>query len=102
MEELHSHNIIFRDLKPENVVLDSFGHAMLIDFGLSKTNIRRKNEGARSFCGSVAYLAPEMIQKRGHGKSMDWYLLGVLLYELLLGIPPFYDDDKDILFNNIQ
>ena len=68
---------------------------MLIDFGLSKENVKRKNDGAKSFCGSVAYLAPEMVRKKGHGKSMDWYLLGVLLYELIIGMPPFYDDDKD-------
>ena len=57
--------------------------------------------GADSFCGSYAYLAPEMVKKRGHGKAVDMYLVGVVLYELLTGLPPFYDDDKDILFNKI-
>lgn len=89
-------------MKPENIVIDKEGHALLIDFGLSKENVIKHNEGAKSFCGSIAYLAPEMIKKKGHGKSMDWYLLGVLLYEMLIGIPPFYDDSKEQLFHNIQ
>lgn len=50
----------------------------------------------------MAYLAPEMVKKKGHGQSIDWYLLGVLLYEMLTGLPPYYDDDKDVLFENIQ
>lgn len=74
----------------------------MIDFGLAKTNISNKIKGAQSFCGSVAYLAPEMIKKKGHGQSIDWYLLGVLLYEMLTGLPPYYDHDKDQLFENIQ
>lgn len=102
LEELHKHNIIFRDLKPENIILDGKGHAMLIDFGLSKEGITAQNKGAKSFCGSVAYLAPEMVKKIGHGKSMDWYLLGVVLYELLVGIPPFYAETKEELFHNIE
>lgn len=102
IEELHKNNIIFRDLKPENIILDAKGHAMLIDFGLSKENVYSQNKGAKSFCGSVAYLAPEMVKKIGHGKAMDWYLLGVVMYELLVGIPPFYADTKEELFDNIQ
>lgn len=102
LEELHKHNIIFRDLKPENIILDGKGHAMLIDFGLSKEGVIAQNKGAKSFCGSVAYLAPEMVKKIGHGKAMDWYLLGVVLYELLVGIPPFYAETKEELFHNIE
>lgn len=56
---------------------------------------------SKSFCGSYAYLAPEMVRKVGHGKTVDWYLLGVLMYEMLEGIPPYYDHDKDTLFSNI-
>lgn len=67
LERLHSKNIIFRDLKPENIILNKVGHVILIDFGLAKTNISNKIKGAHSFCGSVAYLAPEMIKKKGHG-----------------------------------
>ncbi len=102
IEELHRNNIIFRDLKPENIVLDNQGHALLIDFGLSKLNVKMINKGAKSFCGSIAYLAPEMVKKKGHGKAIDWYLIGVLLYEMLVGIPPYYDDSKEKLFDNIK
>lgn len=101
LEELHKRDIIFRDLKPDNVVFDQEGHAMLTDFGLSKEGVYG-NESAKSFCGSVAYLAPEMLRRQGHGKAVDWYLLGVLIYEMLVGIPPFYSKDRDQLFHNIQ
>lgn len=94
IESLHEHNIIYRDLKPDNIVLDADGHALLTDFGLSRQGVSGILNGADSFCGSYAYLAPEMVKKRGHGKALDWYLVGVLLYELLTGMPPFYDDDK--------
>lgn len=87
IEHLHKNNIIYRDLKPDNVVIDKNGHAKLTDFGLSKEEIL-DNTSTSSFCGSVAYLAPEMLNKTGHGKSVDWYLLGVLLYEMLNGLPP--------------
>lgn len=102
LEEIHKNDIIFRDLKPENVMIDAEGHIALIDFGLSKERVSSNNQGARSFCGSVAYLAPEMVKKSGHGKMMDWYLLGVLLYEMLLGVPPFYAETKEELFHNIE
>jgi serine/threonine protein kinase len=93
IEDLHKRDIIFRDLKPDNIVFDEEGHAMLTDFGLSKEGIQN-NSAARSFCGSPAYLAPEMLKRQGHGKSVDWYLLGVLLYEMLVGIPPYYSNNK--------
>ena len=101
LEYLHHHNIIYRDLKPDNVVIDFEGHAMLTDFGLSKEGVL-DNSAAKSFCGSVAYLAPEVIKRSGHGKSVDWYLFGVLMYEMLVGQPPYFSRNKDELFQNIQ
>ncbi|CAK90218.1 unnamed protein product (macronuclear) [Paramecium tetraurelia] len=102
LEDLHQRDIIYRDLKPENIVIDADGHAILTDFGLSKEGIFHASQGARSFCGSVAYLAPEMLKRKGHGKAVDWYLLGVVMYELLVGVPPYYDNEKDQLFDNIE
>lgn len=75
LEHLHKNDIIYRDLKPENIVIDSYGHALLTDFGLSKEGVR-DNYGAKSFCGSMAYLAPEMLKRMGHGRAVDWYHLG--------------------------
>merc|ERR1740117_620635 len=101
LEYLHKNKIIFRDLKPDNVIFDSDGHALLTDFGLSKTGMGA-TAVSNSFCGSVAYLAPEMLRRAGHTKSIDWYLLGVLIYEMLVGVPPYFNPDKAVLFKNIE
>lgn len=101
IEFLHKNNIIFRDLKPENIVLDRNGHVKLTDFGLSKENVGNLFDN-NSFVGSIAYLAPEILKKQPHSKSIDWYLTGVLLYEMLVGIPPYYNNNRKILFENIQ
>lgn len=101
LEHLHERKIVFRDLKPDNVVLDKDGHVLLTDFGLSKEGVSVL-DGTKSFCGSVAYLAPEMLKRRGHGHAVDLYGLGVLLYEMMSGMPPFYHHDREQLFRNIE
>jgi serine/threonine protein kinase len=68
---------------------------------MAKNNIPDVQKGAKTFCGSVKYLAPEMVRKIGHGQALDWYLLGVLLYEMLVGVTPYFSSNKDELFDNI-
>lgn len=101
VEYLHSLDIVYRDLKPENILLDRAGHIRLADFGLAKENVNPLNP-AMSFCGSPAYLAPEMLTKSGSEKSADVYGIGAILYELLTGLPPFYSDNIKELFRNIK
>eukprot|EP00736_Rhodelphis_marinus_P004792 Rmarinus@m.29730 len=98
---LHAMGIIYRDLKPENVLLDEEGHLRLADFGLSKEGITESTKGATSFCGSPEYLAPEVLEEKGHGKAVDWWSLGSLIYEMLTGLPAFYSHDRQKLFKNI-
>ena len=93
IEALHSNEVRYRELKPDNIVLDEEGHLLLTDFGLSKQGMNA-TDFTQSFCGSIAYLAPEVLNGTGHGKSVDWYLLGVLLYEMIVGIPPYFDRDQ--------
>lgn len=101
LEFLHKNEIIFRDLKPENVVLTAAGHVKLTDFGLSKESVD-EIQGNKSFVGSIAYLAPEILKKQNHYKSLDWYLTGLLLYEMIVGQPPYYKNNRKELFENIM
>lgn len=101
LEYLHSLDIVYRDLKPENILVDRTGHIKLADFGLAKENVNPLNP-AMSFCGSPAYLAPELLTKSGSEKSADVYGLGAILYEFLTGLPPFYSDNLNELFRKIK
>uniref|UniRef100_A0A674CSQ0 Ribosomal protein S6 kinase n=1 Tax=Salmo trutta TaxID=8032 RepID=A0A674CSQ0_SALTR len=90
LEHLHKLGIVYRDIKLENILLDSEGHLVLTDFGLSKEFLEEEKERTYSFCGTIEYMAPEIIRgKSGHGKSVDWWSLGILMFELLTGASPF-------------
>jgi serine/threonine protein kinase len=90
LEYLHEREILHRDLKPENVLLDAERHCLLTDFGLSKERLGQSL--AKSFVGSLAYIAPEIILKRGYDHSVDLWSLGVLMFVMLTGRPPFFAD----------
>lgn len=102
LEYIHELDIVYRDLKPENVLLDARGHVRLTDFGLSKEGISSSSSGANSFCGTPEYLAPEILNRQGHGRAVDWWSLGALLFEMLTGLPPFYCRDREKLFEKIR
>ncbi|XP_072437048.1 ribosomal protein S6 kinase alpha-5-like isoform X2 [Chiloscyllium punctatum] len=94
LEHLHQLGIIYRDIKLENILLDGDGHIVLTDFGLSKEFVTFEDERTYSFCGTIEYMAPEIVQggSSGHDKAVDWWSLGVLVYELLTGASPFTVD----------
>ncbi|XP_040054555.1 ribosomal protein S6 kinase alpha-1 isoform X2 [Gasterosteus aculeatus] len=93
LDHLHSLGIIYRDLKPENILLDEEGHIKLTDFGLCKEAIDHEKK-AYSFCGTVEYMAPEVVNRQGHDHSADWWSFGVLMFEMLTGSLPFQGKDR--------
>ncbi|KAJ2675079.1 Serine/threonine-protein kinase Sgk2 [Coemansia spiralis] len=114
LEYLHGMGVVYRDLKPENCLLDADGHVKIVDFGLAKevgpvvwrtegSALYSVEEGGKTgtFCGTPEYLAPEVLLRQRYGKEVDWYCLGAVLYEMLTGLPPFYDQDNSTMYQRI-
>eukprot|EP00040_Diaphanoeca_grandis_P004450 m.28785 g.28785 ORF g.28785 m.28785 type:complete len:529 (-) comp15985_c0_seq1:695-2281(-) len=93
LEHLHSLGIVYRDLKPENILLQNDGHVVLTDFGLCKESIQG-DERTNTFCGTIEYMAPEILNREGHGVEVDWWSLGALLFDMCTGTPPFVGSNR--------
>ncbi|OHT11416.1 AGC family protein kinase [Tritrichomonas foetus] len=98
---LHSLGFVYRDLKPENVLVDAEGHLKITDFGLVKTNLKNAKDTTTTFCGTPEYIAPEILQQQPYTKGVDWWSYGVLLYEMLTGLPPFYHENTNRMYQMI-
>jgi protein kinase A len=96
-EYIHEKDIVYRDLKPENILISSDGYAKLTDFGFAK----RVEHRTYTLCGTPEYIAPEVLLNKGHGKPVDWWTLGVLIYEMVAGYPPFTDEDPMGIYQKI-
>ncbi|XP_071946289.1 ribosomal protein S6 kinase beta-1-like [Antedon mediterranea] len=93
LEHLHKQGIIYRDLKPENIMLNAQGHVVLTDFGLCKESVE-DGDMTHTFCGTIEYMAPEILTRSGHAKAVDWWSLGALMFDMLVGAPPFTTDNR--------
>eukprot|EP01125_Pyxidicula_operculata_P015498 TRINITY_DN5260_c0_g1_i2.p1 TRINITY_DN5260_c0_g1~~TRINITY_DN5260_c0_g1_i2.p1 ORF type:complete len:366 (-),score=78.59 TRINITY_DN5260_c0_g1_i2:1300-2397(-) len=98
LQHLHENGIVYRDLKPENLLLDDEGHVKITDFGLSKEGMLG-DERTKTFCGTPEYLAPEILDGKQYGRAVDWWSLGTLIYEMLVGLPPFYNEDVQKMYH---
>jgi serine/threonine protein kinase len=98
MHHLHENGLIYRDMKPENILMEETGHVRVTDFGLSKV---KSDDAANSFCGTPEYIAPEVVQGNNYDSAVDWWGVGILLYELVVGIPPFYSRNTNEMYQKI-
>jgi len=98
-EHMHSFDIVYRDLKPENLLIDQMGYIKITDFGFAKEISTGRTW---TLCGTPDYLAPEIVAGKGHGKGVDWWTLGILIYEMLASYPPFYDDNPMLTYHKIM
>ncbi len=96
LDYLHGKNIMYRDLKPENILIGLNGYIKLADFGSAKMSNK-----SFTLLGTPEYMAPEMILNKGHTSAIDWWALGIILYEMLVGIDPFQDEDPIVIYQNI-
>jgi serine/threonine protein kinase len=96
---MHGKNIVHRDLKPENILITREGYCKLTDFGFAK--VIQPGERSFTLCGTPEYLSPELLLNKGHGKPVDWWTLGILIYEMIVGQPPFCDDEPMAIYQKI-
>jgi serine/threonine protein kinase len=101
LEHIHSQNIVYRDLKPENILVDGEGHIKLSDFGLSKVT-EAGEDLTFTVCGTPEYVAPEIVENEGHNKNIDWWSLGVLLFEMYTGQTPFHQMPIQTIFEKLK